>query len=69
MHIIHFASTFYIGYIKKKINGTENPRMKLLPWFKGHLGKVEYNKELNRNESFGVITKNNMTSYTITDMM
>ena len=57
-----------IEYIKKKINGTENPRMKLLPWFKGHLGKVEYNKELNRNESFGVITKNNMTSYTITEL-
>ena len=57
-----------IEYIKKKINGTENPRMKLLPWFKGHLGKVEYNQELDRNESFGVIVKNNMTSYTITEL-
>ena len=57
-----------IEYIKKKISGTEKPRMQLLPWFRGHLGKVEFNKELNRNESFGVITKNNMTSYTITEL-
>lgn len=57
-----------IEYIKKKLNGTENPRMDLLPWFKGHLGKVAYNKELDRNESFGVVTKNNMTSYTITEL-
>ena len=57
-----------IEYIKKKINGIENPRMKLLPWFKGHLGKVEYNKELDRNESFGVVTRNNTTSYTITEL-
>ena len=57
-----------IEYIKKKISGVEKPRMQLLPWFRGHLGKVEFNKELNRNESFGVITKNNMTSYTITEL-
>lgn len=57
-----------IEYIRKKINGVENPRMKLLPWFKGHLGKVEYNKELDRNESFGIIERNNMTSYTITEL-
>lgn len=60
--------TEVIEYIKKKINGTERPRMALLPWFKGHLGKVEYNKELNRNESFGVIVRNNTTSYTITEL-
>ena len=57
-----------IEYIKKKLNGIERPRMDLLPWFKGHLGKVEYNQELDRNESFGVIVKNNMTSYTITEL-
>ena len=57
-----------IEYIKKKINGTEKPRMALLPWFKGHLGKVEYNKGLDRNESFGVVVRNNMTSYTITEL-
>ena len=60
--------TEIIDYIKKKIAGTERPRMQLLPWFKGHIGKVEYNKELNKNESFGVITRNNMTSYTITEL-
>ena len=57
-----------IEYIKKKLAGTERPRMQLLPWFKGHLGKVEFNKELNRNESFGVVTRNNTTSYTITEL-
>ena len=57
-----------IEYIKKKIAGTERPRMQLLPWFKGHLGKVEFNKELNRNESFGAVTRNNTTSYTITEL-
>ena len=60
--------TEVIEYIKKKIAGTERPRMQLLPWFKGHLGKVEFNKELNRNESFGVVTRNNTTSYTITEL-
>ena len=60
--------TEVIEYIKKKIAGTEHPRMQLLPWFKGHLGKVEFNKELNRNESFGVVTRNNTTSYTITEL-
>lgn len=57
-----------IEYIKKKLAGTDKPRMTLLPWFKGHLGKVAYNEELNRNESFGVVVKNNMTSYTITEL-
>lgn len=57
-----------ITYIKKKLNGTASPKDELLPWFKGHLGKVEYNPTLNRNESFGVIVKNNMTSYTITEI-
>lgn len=57
-----------IEYIKKRIAGTERPRMDLLPWFKGHTGKVEYNKELDRNESFGVVVKNNTTAYTITEL-
>lgn len=57
-----------IEYIKKKINGVEKPRIALLPWFKGHLGKVKWNAELQRNESFGVIVKNNMTSYSVTEI-
>lgn len=70
-----FSSSIYsrnpievIEYIKKKLAGTEHPRMQLLPWFRGHLGKVAYNKELDRNESFGIVTKNNMTSYTVTEL-
>ena len=55
-------------YIKKKLNGTEKPRMDLLPWFKGFLGKVERNKETGIVECFGVFTKNNMTSYTVTEL-
>jgi len=42
--------------------------MELLPWFRGHIGKVEYNKETDRNESFGVFVKNNMNSYTVTEL-
>lgn len=57
-----------IEYIKKRLAGTAKPKAELLPWFRGHLGKVAYNKELLRNESFGVVTKNNMNSYTITEL-
>lgn len=57
-----------IEYIKKKLNGVEKPRSALLPWFRGHLGKVEYNAELQRNESFGVVSRNNMTSYTVSEL-
>ena len=57
-----------VEYIKKKLSGTENPRMELLPWFRGHKGRVAYNKELGRNESFGVVVKNNMNSYTVTEL-
>lgn len=60
--------TEVIDYIKKRLNGTEHPRMALLPWFKGHLGKVAWNEDLQRNESFGIVTYNNMTSYTITEL-
>lgn len=55
-------------YIKKKLSGTVNPRSALLPWFRGHLGKVEVNAETGVAESFGVVTKNNMNSYTITEL-
>jgi len=57
-----------IEYVKKKLSGTANPRMALLPWFRGHLGKVAVNPETNIAESFGVVTKNNMNSYTITEL-
>lgn len=57
-----------IEYVKKRLNGTENPRLALLPWFRGHLGKVAVNKETGTTESFGVVTKNNMNSYTISEL-
>lgn len=57
-----------IEYIRKKLNGTERPRLKLLPWFRGHAGKVEFNAETGRNESFGAVTKNSMTWYTVTEL-
>ena len=57
-----------ISYIKKKLAGTDHPRMPLLPWFKGHQGKVEVNSETKAVESFGVITKNSSTSYTVTEL-
>ena len=57
-----------IEYIKKKISGTEHPRMELLPWFKGFTGTINKNKETGAVESFGVIVRNNTTSYTITEL-
>lgn len=57
-----------IEYVKKRLGGTENPRLALLPWFRGHLGKVAVNKETGVAESFGVVTKNNMNSYTISEL-
>lgn len=60
--------TEIIEYIKKKLNGIEKPRMDLLPWFRGHSGKVIRNDETGKNESFGVIARNNMTSYTISEL-
>ena len=55
-------------YIKKRLSGTANPRMDLLPWFRGHTGKVAWNEETQRNESFGVYVRNNMNSYTVTEL-
>lgn len=57
-----------ISYISKKLNGTENPRDPLLPWFRGYLGEVKYNAEDNRNEIHGIIKRNNTTSYTISEI-
>lgn len=57
-----------ISYIRKKLNGTERPRMELAPWFNGYKGEIRFNKELNVYESVGHIEQNNMTSYTITEI-
>lgn len=70
-----FSSSIYsrkpddiISYIKKKLNGTERPRMDLPPWFKNYNGEIRFNQETGQYESVGKIEQNNMTSYTITEI-
>ena len=70
-----FSSTIYsrnpddvILYIKRKLSGTENPQVELKPWFRGYKGDIRFNSEMNVYESVGVITRNNTTSYTITEI-
>lgn len=70
-----FASRIYsrnpndvISYIKKKLSGTEKPRMQLLPWFRGFIGEVRKNEETGQYESVGVIERNHTTSYTIKEL-
>ena len=70
-----FSSSIYsrnphdvILYIKKKLAGTEHPRIELAPWFKGYKGTIRYNEETKQYESIGSIVQNNMTSYTINEI-
>lgn len=70
-----FSSSIYsrnphdvIAYIKKKLAGTEHPRLELAPWFKGYKGSVRFNEETKQYESVGHIVQNNMTSYTIDEI-
>ena len=66
---IHPRNPFeVIEYIKKKLNGTENPRMDLLPWYRGFKGTISYNPETQQNEVIGCIVRNNTTNYTITEI-
>lgn len=55
-------------YIKKKLNGVENPRLPLLPWFRGFKGTVRYNDELQTNEVVGCVEQVNMTNYKVTEL-
>lgn len=55
-------------YIKKKLNGVENPRMTLLPWFRGFKGTVRYNAETQSNEVVGCIERLNTTNYVVTEL-
>ena len=57
-----------ISYIKKKLAGTERPRLELAPWFRGFNGSVRKNEESGFYECVGVIEKNNTTSYTIKEL-
>lgn len=70
-----FASKVYprnpdsiITYIKKKLSGTERPRVDLAPWFRGFKGQVRFNEETQNYECVGIIEQNNMTSYTIKEL-
>ena len=70
-----FSSNIYsrnpndiISYIKKKLNGINNPRIELAPWFKGYKGIIRFNEETKQYESVGSIIQNNMTSYTINEI-
>lgn len=70
-----FSSSIYsrnphdvISYIKKKLAGTEHPRVELAPWFKGYKGSIRFNEDAKQYESVGHIVQNNMTSYTIDEI-
>lgn len=66
---IHPRNPFeVIDYIKKRLNGVENPKMKLLPWYRGFKGTIYYNEETQQNEIVGCIERNNTTNYTITEL-
>lgn len=56
-----------IEYIKKKLNGVDKPRMKLLPWFKNFKGtcRITENDSL---EIVGCIENVNTTTYRITEL-
>ena len=56
-----------IEYIKKKLNGTEHPRMQLLPYWKNFKGSSRYNAE-GGLEILGCVEMVNMTSYKITEL-
>lgn len=70
-----FSSNIYsrnpqdiITYIKKKLAGTDKPRVELAPWFRGYKGTVRFNEETQQYESVGHIMQNNMTSYVIDEI-
>lgn len=70
-----FSETIYsrnpktiIKYIKKKLSGVDKPNIELVPWFKNFKGEIRFNKENNSYESVGCITRNNTTSYTISEL-
>ena len=70
-----FSSNIYardpdeiIQYIRKRLSGVERPRAELKPWFRGFKGEIRLNAETGLYESVGVVTKNNLNSYTITEI-
>jgi len=57
-----------ISYIKKKLAGTDHPRLELAPWFKGFAGSIRKNDETGFYECVGVVERTNMTSYSIKEL-
>ena len=57
-----------ISYIKKKLAGTEKPRLELAPWFRGFNGTIRKNNETGFYECVGVVERNNTTSYTVKEL-
>ncbi len=57
-----------ISYIKKKLGGSQNPRMELPPWFKGYKGQIRFNDETKQYESVGNIIQKNSTFYVIDEI-
>jgi len=57
-----------ISYIKKKLAGSQNPRMDLPPWFKGYKGQIRFNDETKQYESVGNIIQKNSTFYVIDEI-
>ena len=57
-----------ISYIKKKLAGSQNPRMELPPWFKGYKGQIRFNDETQQYESVGNIIQKNSTFYVIDEI-
>ena len=56
-----------IEYIKKRLAGTKNPKMDLLPWWKNFKGSSRYNAE-GQLEILGCIERDSMTTYRITEL-
>lgn len=56
-----------IEYIKKKLAGTKNPKIDLLPWWKNFKGSSRYNAE-GQLEILGRIERDSMTAYRITEL-
>lgn len=54
--------------MEKKLAGVAKPKLALLPWFRGHLGKVEKNAETGKVESFGVVEKKTSTAYVVSEL-
>lgn len=56
-----------ISYIQKKLAGVENPRIKLMPYWKGFKGSCRYTEE-GSLEVLGCIEQVNTTTYKITEL-